>query len=115
MAVSEFNTGVIRPIECVREGWELIKNEYWLMFAISLVGGLLAGVTVYVLLGAMICGIFGCYLKKIDGEPVVVSAVDVDPADVLYTRPDLVNEFGPEITDIEAEVLASGLTARIPE
>jgi len=54
-------------------------------------------------------------LAVIDGEPVVVSAVDVDPADVLYTRPDLVNEFGPEITDIEAEVLASGLTARIPD
>ncbi len=71
MRNQEFNVGVIRPIECVREGWELIKSEYWLLFAISLVGGLIAGFTFYVLLGAMICGIFGCYLKKIDGKPVV--------------------------------------------
>jgi hypothetical protein len=28
---------------------------------------MVAGVTVYVLLGAMVCGIMGCYLKKIDG------------------------------------------------
>ena len=63
-----FNTGVIKPVECLKEAWELIKNDYWLLFAISLVGGMLAGVTMYVLLGAMVCGIIGCYLKKIDGE-----------------------------------------------
>lgn len=70
MQITEFNTGAIRPVECLREGWELIKDDFWLLFAISLVGGLIAGFTVYVLLGAMICGIFGCYLKKIDGKKV---------------------------------------------
>ena len=65
-----FNAGAIRPIECVREAWSLIKDEYWVLFAISIVGGLIAGVTLYVLLGAMVCGIMICYLKKIDGEPV---------------------------------------------
>lgn len=69
-ATHEFTTGKIRPIECVKEAWALIKDEYWLLFAISLVGALLAGVTVYVLLGAMICGIFRCYLTKIDGGRV---------------------------------------------
>lgn len=63
----EFNTGVIKPIECLREAWDLIKGEYWPLFAISIVGGLLAGFTMYILLGAMVCGIFTCYLKKIDG------------------------------------------------
>ncbi len=66
----DFNVGAIKPIECIREGWELIKNDYWLLFAISLVGAVVASFTVYVLLGAMICGIFGCYLKKIDAKPV---------------------------------------------
>lgn len=66
----EFKTGAIKPIECIREGWELIKDDFWLLFAISLVGAIIAGFTVYILLGAMICGIFGCYLKKIDGKPV---------------------------------------------
>lgn len=64
----EFNAGAIRPIECLQEAWDRIKGEYWLLFAISIVGGLIAGFTMYVLLGAMICGIFTCYLKKIDGS-----------------------------------------------
>jgi hypothetical protein len=62
-----FNTGAIRPIECVWEAWVLIKDDYWPLFAISIVGALTASVSLYILLGSMICGIFACYLKKIDG------------------------------------------------
>ncbi len=65
-----FNTGVIKPVECVKEGWELIKKDYWVLFAVALVGGLIGGFTMYILLGAMICGIFYCYLQAIDGKPV---------------------------------------------
>ena len=65
-----FNAGSIRPIECVREAWTIIKNDYWMLFAISIVGGMIAGVTFYVLLGAMVCGIMTVYLKKIDGGEV---------------------------------------------
>lgn len=65
-----FNTGVIKPVECVKEGWELIKNDYWVLFAVALVGGVIGGFTMYILLGAMICGIFYCYLQVIDGKPV---------------------------------------------
>lgn len=71
MTNTEFLTGQIRPIECVKEGFELIKRDYWLLFAIGLVGGLIGGVTMYVLAGAMLCGIFICYLNAIDGRPVV--------------------------------------------
>lgn len=63
----EFNTGAIRPIECVQEAFELIKPDFWMLFAISLVGALIGGVSMYVLIGAMVCGIFYCYLKVIDG------------------------------------------------
>ena len=66
----EFNTSAIKPIECLKEAWHLIKGDYWLLFAISLIGAMIAGVTVYVLLGAMVCGIIGVYLKKIDGGEV---------------------------------------------
>ena len=65
-----FNASAIKPVECLKEAWGLIKDDYWLLFAISLVGAMIAGVTVYVLLGAMVCGIMGCYLKKIDGGVV---------------------------------------------
>lgn len=70
MTNTDFTTGQIRPIECVKEAWALIKDEYWMLFAISMVGALLAGVTMYVLLGAMVCGIFKCYLTKLDGGRV---------------------------------------------
>ncbi len=71
MQPTEFETGVIKPIECVKEAWALIKDEYWILFAVSIVGAMIGGVSMYVLIGAMICGIFTVYLKKIDGGRVV--------------------------------------------
>jgi len=66
----EFRTGVIRPIECVKEAWAIIKPDYWLLFAIFIVGAIIGGITLYVLIGAMVCGIMYCYLRRIDGYPV---------------------------------------------
>ncbi|MBK7705180.1 MAG: hypothetical protein IPJ30_05225 [Acidobacteria bacterium] len=68
MNQSEFQVGVIRPIECVKEAFELIKADYWLLFAVTLVGALIGGMTMYILLGAMMCGMFYCYLERIDGK-----------------------------------------------
>ncbi len=62
----EFNAGAIKPIECVQEAWELVKTDYWMFFAISLLGGLIGGASMYILIGAMVCGIFYTYLKRID-------------------------------------------------
>src|SRR5947209_18261400 len=67
----EFTTGQIRPIECAKEGWALIKDEYWMLFGVSIVGALIGGVSMYVLLGPMVCGIFICYLKRLNGGSVV--------------------------------------------
>ena len=69
--MTEIRKGVIRPVECMKEGWELIKQDYWLLFAITLVGLLIGGASLYILVGAMVCGIFYCYLQKIDGKPVL--------------------------------------------
>ena len=32
---------------------------------------------------------------------------------IIYTKADLVSGYGEEITDVEAEVLAAGLTAQL--
>lgn len=72
MAKIPFNTGVICPVECFKEAWELIKNDYWILFLIFLVGALIGAASLYVLLGAMLCGIFNAYIKKIDGKPVAI-------------------------------------------
>lgn len=42
-----------------------------MLFAVTLVGALIGGATLYILLGAMMCGIYYCYLQKIDGKPSV--------------------------------------------
>ena len=71
----EFRTGVIRPVECYKEGWELIKDQYWLLLGISIVGGIIGGASMYILLGAMICGIYYCYLQKFDTGKVEFEAL----------------------------------------
>jgi hypothetical protein len=70
MSDIQFNTGVIRPVECFKEGWEIVKPDFWLLLGIAFVGGLIAGATLLILAGAMYCGIFYCYLKKVDGQPL---------------------------------------------
>ena len=70
MQPTEFNVNAIRPIECVKEAWELIKPDYWILFAIFLVGAVIGAISLYVLIGAMVSGIMYCYLRRIDGYPV---------------------------------------------
>jgi uncharacterized membrane protein len=70
MQPAEFRTGVIKPIECVKEAWEIIKPDYWLLMAIFIVGALVGAISLYILIGAMVCGIMYCYLRRIDGLPV---------------------------------------------
>ncbi len=72
MQQMEFTSGQIRPVECVKEAWALIKDDYWMLFAISIVGAMIAGATFYILFGPMICGIFYTYLKKVDGERIAI-------------------------------------------
>ncbi|HMS40271.1 MAG TPA: hypothetical protein PKE69_08600 [Pyrinomonadaceae bacterium] len=66
MSEIQFNKGVIRPVECYKEAWELIKNRFWLLLALVIVGGFIGAASMYILLGAMVCGIFYCYLRVID-------------------------------------------------
>lgn len=66
----DFRTNVIRPVECFREGWELIKDQYWLFFAITLVGMILGGFIPIIGIGVMYCGIYYCLLEKMNGREV---------------------------------------------
>lgn len=68
--MTEIRTGVIKPIEIFKEAWEIIKNDFWLLFAITLVGMLIGGISMYILVGAMMCGIYFAFLKKIDGQAI---------------------------------------------
>jgi len=67
---TDFRVGVIKPLECIKEGWALIKDQYWLFFGISVVGILIGGVVPIVLLGPMMAGVFICLLQRQRQQPV---------------------------------------------
>src|SRR5205085_5294781 len=68
--LSEFRRGVVAPVECIKEGWALIKDQYWLFLGISLVGILIGGVVPIVLLGPMLVGIFLCLFQRLRNQRV---------------------------------------------
>ncbi|HEV2087660.1 MAG TPA: hypothetical protein VGR21_05060, partial [Cryptosporangiaceae bacterium] len=51
----------------------------------------------------------------VDGDTVVVTArADVsEEASIVYSAEELNRELGPDITDVEAELLAGSLTAQL--
>ena len=65
----QFQRGVIAPFECLKEGWAIIKDRYWLFLGITVVAMLLGGVVPIVLLGPMMCGLYMCLFAKMRNEP----------------------------------------------
>jgi hypothetical protein len=67
----EFNRRAVRPVQCFVEGWQLIKDDYWLFFGIAFLGMLIGrAVPLDILLGPMWCGIDICLLRRMRGERV---------------------------------------------
>src|SRR5467141_1591263 len=66
----QFRTGVVKPVECFKEAWALIKDQYWLFLGIIFVGVFIAGAIPIVLLGPMMVGIYLCLFRRMRGEPV---------------------------------------------
>ena len=67
---TQFRTDVIKPVECVREAWALIKDQYWLFLGIVFVGVFIGGAVPIVLIGPMMVGIYICLFRRMRGEPV---------------------------------------------
>ena len=67
----EFRRGVVKPVECLRAGWDLIKGQYWLFLGITL-AALFVGsaVPMGILMGPMFCGLHLALLRRQRGEPV---------------------------------------------
>ena len=66
-----FNRGAVRPMECLRLGWQLIKDDYWLFLGITVVGAILGSAAPLALLvGPAMCGIHICLLRQQDGMRV---------------------------------------------
>lgn len=64
----------ISPIACLEEGWQLIRDSYWLFVGICAVGMLLGGAAPFgVLMGPMMAGIYMCLFAAMRGQPIVFS------------------------------------------
>lgn len=71
MGEPEFNRGAVRPMVCLREGWQLIKERYWLFLGITFVGVLVASAApMALLMGPALCGIYLCLLRHGRGREV---------------------------------------------
>lgn len=54
-----FKRGVVQPTICLKVGWNLIKDQYWLFVGMSTVGLLLGSFVPFgILLGPLMCGIY---------------------------------------------------------
>jgi hypothetical protein len=54
-------------------------------------------------------------LALVGDEVRVVPGFNVMGGQVVLTKVQLVEEVGEDVTDVEAEILAAGLTARLPQ
>lgn len=64
-----FQRNVVQPVECVKAGWALVKDQYWLFVGICIVAMLVgSAVPLGILLGPMMCGIYLAMFKKRRGE-----------------------------------------------
>jgi len=67
----EFKRHAVQPVECLKRGWDLIKDQYWLFVGMSVVGLLIGNaVPLGILMGPMMCGLYLALLKRQAGEPV---------------------------------------------
>ena len=54
-------------------------------------------------------------LALVDDELRVVAGFDVMGGQVVLTKVELVDRVGEDVTDVDAEVMAAGLTAGLPQ
>ncbi len=67
----EFHSGVIQPVECIREGYELIRDQYWLFVGMAAIGVLIGNAVPFgILMGPMMVGLYMALFRKRRGEPV---------------------------------------------
>ena len=67
----DFNRNAVSPVECLKGGWNMIKNQYWLILGMVIVGWMIASAVPFgILMGPMMCGLFLTFFKMRRGEPI---------------------------------------------
>lgn len=67
----DFQKVPIRPVDCLTQATNLLGDQYWLFVGICAVGMLIgSAVPMAILAGPMMCGVYLCYFKRMQGERV---------------------------------------------
>ncbi len=67
----EFKRNAVQPVECIKAGWNLINEQYWLFVGMTLVGVLIGSVVpLGILMGPMMCGIYLALFQTRRGQPI---------------------------------------------
>ena len=95
-----FERGVVQPMVCLRAGYDLIKDQYWLFVGMCVVAILVGSAVPFgILMGPMMCGVylaifqkhrgqrveFGLLFKGFDylGESIIATLIHVVPVVVI--------------------------------
>ena len=66
-----YKRNVVEPVQCLKAGWGLVKDQYWLFVGMCAVGVMIgSAVPMGILLGPMMCGLYLTYFKRRRGEPI---------------------------------------------
>ncbi len=66
-----FRRGVVQPIYCIKTGWALIRDQYWLFVGMAAVAMILGSFVPFgIVLGPLMCGIHMALLRRRRGETV---------------------------------------------
>jgi len=67
----EFRRNAVEPMECLKAGWNLIRNQYWLFVGMTAVGVIVGSVVpLGILMGPMMCGLYLALFQTRRGQPI---------------------------------------------
>jgi uncharacterized membrane protein len=67
----EFRRNAVQPIECIKAGYNLIRNQYWLFVGICAVAMIISSVVpMGILMGPMMCGVYLTLFQTRRGQPI---------------------------------------------
>lgn len=66
-----FKRGVVEPVYCLKTGWSIVRDQYWLFVGMALVAILLGSFVPFgILFGPMMCGLYVALFRRRRGEMV---------------------------------------------
>jgi uncharacterized membrane protein len=67
----EFKRNAVAPMECLKGGWALIKDQYWLFVGMALITIIIGSAVPFgILMGPMMCGLNLAFLQRMEGKTI---------------------------------------------